>query len=138
MDKKMLKTHFANLYHVALIDHQLQKEELHLLYVIGERNGLSRNEIREVITQTQTQGFNIPQSFEKRVSMLFDLVSMMVADGRLDEREAILCNHLTKEMELPLSMVNDLVKLIVSAQIEELSAEELQSDLQEYISSAQQ
>lgn len=133
----MLKTHFANLYHVALIDHQLQKEELHLLYVIGERNGLSRNEIREVITQTQTQGFNIPQSFEKRVSMLFDLVSMMVADGRLDEREAILCNHLTKEMELPLSMVNDLVKLIVSAQIEELSAEELQSDLQEYISSAQ-
>ena len=133
----MLKTHFANLYHVALIDHQLQKEELHLLYVIGERNGLSRSEIREVITQTQAQGFNIPQSFEKRVSMLFDLVSMMVADGRLDEREAILCNHLTKEMELPLSMVNDLVKLIVSAQIEKLSAEELQSELQGYISEVQ-
>ncbi|MDN4165947.1 hypothetical protein QWY31_10565 [Cytophagales bacterium LB-30] len=137
MNKAVFKTHFANLYHVALIDHQLQKEELHLLYEIGERNGLSRNEIRELITQSQSQSFAIPQAFEKRVSMLFDLVSMMVVDGRLDEREAILCNHLSKEMSLPLSMVNDLVKLIVSAQIEELGADELQSELQGYISEMQ-
>lgn len=82
-----LKTHFLNLYHMALADDNVDIRELELLYRIGEEGGISRTEIETLIMQTVQPDFTPPATVPEKISYLYDLSLMACADGRIDEAE---------------------------------------------------
>lgn len=82
-----LKTHFLNLYHMALSDANVDMKELETLYLIGESRGIARAEIDALLLEADDTGFSIPESVIDKIDYLYDLSLIACADGIVDEGE---------------------------------------------------
>ncbi|GGG05660.1 MULTISPECIES: hypothetical protein [Pontibacter] len=85
-----LKTHFLNLYFLALSDTQIDTQELEMLFKLGQERGIQKEEIEQIILQPDSTKFTIPQDTVTKIEYLYDYVTMILADGKVDEHE-----HLT-------------------------------------------
>lgn len=128
-NKAILTSHFINLYNLALIDHKLHEDELNFLYQLGERHGISRAEVRDIINNSYQTPYSPPTNSSQKVEVLFDLASMMIVDGKLDEREALLCTQMAKEMGLNPQIVGEVVNLLVTGIYENIDESLVKRDL---------
>jgi hypothetical protein len=82
-----LKTHFLNLYQMALSDSQIDIRELETLYRIGEARGVGRTDIDALLLQPGPANFSPPDTILEKVDCLYDLCLIAWADGVLDQDE---------------------------------------------------
>jgi len=82
-----LKSHFLNLYHMALSDSQIEIKELETLYRIGEARGISRAEIDALLMNADQEGFSPPETVLEKIDCLYDLSLIAWADGTVDPDE---------------------------------------------------
>ena len=82
-----LKSHFLNLYHMALSDSQIDMKELETLYRIGEARGISRDDIDTLLLQADQEGFTPPVTVLEKIDCLYDLSLIAWADGTVDPDE---------------------------------------------------
>ena len=85
MDKVLLdpalKSHFLNLYSIALSDLEIDTTELELLYKFGELRGITKEEINNIIISPDKIKFSIPESLEEKIEYLYEFAKMIWADG---------------------------------------------------------
>jgi len=86
MEEK-LKSHFLNLYHMALSDTVIDTKELEMLYLIGEEKGISKTEINSVVLEPNTINFVAPETILEKIESLYDFARIAWADGRIDDNE---------------------------------------------------
>lgn len=86
MDNK-LKSHFLNLYSLALADTRVDTTELEMLFKLGQERGVLKEEIEELILKPNKVKFFIPQDTLTKVEYLYDFTQIILADGIDDERE---------------------------------------------------
>ena len=82
-----LKSHFLNLYAIALSDSQIDTVELEVLYNVGQNRGIRRSEIDEIILNPDKVRFAFPETLEEKISYLYDFSKMILADGVVDTNE---------------------------------------------------
>jgi hypothetical protein len=82
-----LKSHFLNLYAMALTDSQFDEKEIYLLYKISEEKGVPKGEIDNLLLNPATLRFHFPENVEERIEYLYDYAKMILADGRVDDNE---------------------------------------------------
>ncbi len=82
-----LKSHFLNLYHLALTDSEVDVLELEMLYRIGEERGISLTEIQDIVLRPDTVRFSIPETDIEKVECLYDFARIAWADGKIDSCE---------------------------------------------------
>lgn len=82
-----LKSHFLNLYSLALADTQVDTAELEILYKLGQERGILKEEIEELILNPDKVKPFVPQDTLTKVEYLYDFVKIILADGIVDERE---------------------------------------------------
>lgn len=82
-----LKSHFLNLYHMALSDSEIDMKELETLYRIGEARGISRDDIDTLLLQADKEGFTPPVTVLEKIDCLYDLSLIAWADGTVDPDE---------------------------------------------------
>lgn len=82
-----LKSHFLNLYSIALSDNHIDTIELELLYKFGEERGIKKEEIEEIILNPNKVKFIIPEDILTKVEYLYDFARMVWADTKIDEFE---------------------------------------------------
>jgi len=82
-----LKSHFLNLYSLALADTQVDTTELEMLFKLGQERGVLKEEIEELILKPGKVKFFIPQDTLTKVEYLYDFTQIILADGIVDERE---------------------------------------------------
>lgn len=123
------KSHLINLISLAHVDENLDIAEEAYLQNLAGRHGItpqylkmiSRNEMhREMVI--------IPENPIDRLRQIFDLVCMMLVDGKLDEREVALCIKMTARLGFGAELVADLVKSIVSASEDGLQPEDIMEE----------
>lgn len=80
-----MKSHFMNLYNMVLADGNVKPEELVKVYTIGLKHGVSPAEFNQLLLSpvNSTQ----PDTLEKKISHLFDLCEIILADGDIDDTE---------------------------------------------------
>ncbi len=81
------KGHFLNLYHIALSDAEIDTTELELLYKIGERRGVSKEDIDTTILQPDAIKFTSPETVLEKIDCLYDFALIAWADGKIDPHE---------------------------------------------------
>lgn len=81
------KTHFLNLYHMAISDSNADVKELELLYRIGEARGVTRAEIDELLLAPNQVGLSQPKTVLDKIDCLYDLSLIAWADGTVDPNE---------------------------------------------------
>lgn len=86
-----LKTHFLNLYAIALSDLEVDPRELKLLYEFGEERGVPSEEIDALLLHPDEVQFQVPQDILKRVEYLYDFALLIWSDGVVapDERQLL-------------------------------------------------
>lgn len=82
-----LKSHFLNLYHMAISDSNADVRELEMLYQIGEARGVARAEIDALLLQPNQAGISQPQTVLEKIECLYDLSLIAWADGSVDPQE---------------------------------------------------
>ncbi|MFK7924298.1 MAG: TerB family tellurite resistance protein [Bacteroidia bacterium] len=82
---------FQNLYIVAAADGEIGPQEESLLLQIAENLGLGQRDVETVARKYPDFDFVIPDNKEEAYFSLKNLVFMMIADGKIKDREFSLC-----------------------------------------------
>lgn len=84
-----LKSHFLNLYMLALSDNNFDEQELETILQIGEEKGISQKEFEEIIINPVSITIQYPSDFIEKIKLLYDFTRVIWADKKVDENEKI-------------------------------------------------
>jgi uncharacterized tellurite resistance protein B-like protein len=90
-DKKKRLSHIRNLILLACADGTLSKIEMDLIFKIGVNAGLSPSELDRIFHRPESINFFPPDSYRERIEQLYDMVMVMMIDGKFHESEVALC-----------------------------------------------
>ena len=83
--------HIKNLVLLANADGNLSADEVRVIMKIGLERGMSQEDVRNVIRDTDEQRLNIPKSETEKLEQLYDLVLVMLSDGIIEKSEMSFC-----------------------------------------------
>jgi uncharacterized tellurite resistance protein B-like protein len=93
-DKKKRRSHFKNLFAVARADGDIHRDEMDLVIRLAEKFHMSTKEVTRIIRNPDTVTMVRPKTPAERMELLYDLITVMLVDGRIDEKELFLCKSL--------------------------------------------
>jgi len=85
--KKQNKEHFRNLIQVALADGIIEPKESEMLHRFGNKMGFTNPEIEALFASTARDSFNPPYELNRRFEQVYEIVYMVLADGKIDDTE---------------------------------------------------
>ena len=111
----LLKSQFLSLYQMILADGIIDARELETLYKIGiEQYQLTQEEITSVIRDAGTS-LILPTSLKGKVQFLYNLATIALADGVVDEEELALLKKYTVRMGFEKDNVEGIVNYLISS-----------------------
>jgi len=116
-EKRRRLSHIKNLMVLAASDGFIDKSEIELIFAVGFRYGLSRQELNRIIKRPKSISFKAPEYFRQRVEQLYDMVCVMMVDGEIHERELIFC----KAVAIKLGFEHEIIEAIVSDVIDSIA-----------------
>lgn len=90
---KAKKSHIRNLLAVALADGRLENIEFEFILHIADNLYLSREVVREIHASPNDISLFIPPHEKQRLDQLYDLVSLALIDGDLNDKELLTCKN---------------------------------------------
>lgn len=112
MDYK-LKARFLSLYSMILADGIIDAREMETLYRIGrEEYGISQKEIDLAIKEGGTP-FHCPEDLPGKISFLYQMSEIALADNQLDNSERSLICKYAKRMGFIEENINDIVDYLL-------------------------
>lgn len=120
-----LKTHFLNLYHMALSDSQIDTVELAMLYKIGEERGIEKAEIDSVVLQPDTFQFTVPDDVLEKVEYLYDFARIAWCNFEITPDERQLMVHFCKKFGFEDSNIENIVHFLIEEVKKETPKEEI-------------
>lgn len=100
---------FQNLLLLAAADGQLDNAESQFLLQIGNRLGLSSEEVQPIADNLGVLSFIVPADGLQRTLELQTLVQMMLQDGQIDAREYGLCMEYANRIGYSKEILDDMV-----------------------------
>lgn len=110
----ILRSRFLALYCMVLADGVIDIHELEALYRIGSENyGLTNQQISEAVKEAGTS-FSLPDKLEDKVSLLYQMAMICVADNDVDETEMNLLRRYSLKMGFDPENVDGIVEFLIS------------------------
>lgn len=106
---------YQNLILLAAADGVLDSKESRFLLDIGNRLGLSPEEVMPIADNLGLLTFIIPEDGLQKTMELQTLVQMMVQDGRIHDREYGLCLEYTQRIGYSKEILDEMVKQFTGA-----------------------
>jgi uncharacterized membrane protein YebE (DUF533 family) len=103
------KNHIKNLLALAKADGHMHEKETELLYKIGSGYGLKEWQIQNLVDSKEKFELNVPDNYNDRMNLLYDLILMMFADEVIEKREIAFCEDVAKRF----GMKKELVKWLI-------------------------
>ena len=107
---------YQNLVLVAAADKVLEEGESELLLSIGNKLGLSADEVMPMADNLGVLTFIIPENGLQKTLELQTLVQMMTQDGTIHDTEYALCLEYANRVGLGKAILDDMVKQFQNAQ----------------------
>jgi uncharacterized tellurite resistance protein B-like protein len=110
---KRIKTHLKNLIVLALADGNISAEELEILKRVGKKVGLNEGEIKSLIGNPASLKIELPDNDAERFDQIYELVQMMMADGKIHDEEMEFCVDVATKLGFRKAIVGIVVRKIV-------------------------
>lgn len=104
------QSYLKNLIAVAMADGELDNKEAQALMQVATRLGISEAEVRDIIAQHNSIQFILPKDPKDRVRQLWDLLLIVLVDGRVEERELAILERFTLRLRLRPAVATALVR----------------------------
>jgi len=101
---------FQNLVLVAVADKVLEDGESDLLLFIGDKLGLTADDVMPLADNLGVLSFVIPEDGLQKTLELQTLVQMMVQDGQVHDREYSLCLEYANRIGYGKAVLDDMIK----------------------------
>src|SRR5690606_17070559 len=105
------RSYMRNLIALASSDGSLQEDEVKLIYTIGARRGLKEWQLSELLEESEKHPFFMPESVANRMNLLYDVMQIVYADGKVTESEIAFVRNITTALKLDESIVKELLAL---------------------------
>ncbi len=122
-----LKSHFLNLYHIALCDLQIDPIELEKLYSIGIDKGISPSDIDSIVLHPDQVKFVIPDTLELKIEYLYDLAIISWSDDIIDDNERNTLEIFCKKFGFDSENISSVVDFILDEARKNTTLSEVQS-----------
>ncbi|WP_321827222.1 tellurite resistance TerB family protein [Maribacter dokdonensis] len=122
-DKKKRKSHFKNLLAVAMADGNLDNIEFDYIMQLADKCYMSRDEVKRVLDFPEAITFHPPKTNRERFDQMYDLVTVMLIDGRIDDREMQLCKVFAMKLGFKPAIVDKLVLDLIDNAVEGVAKE---------------
>lgn len=88
----------------------MHEKETQLLFKIGAGYGMKDWQIQNLVDSKEKFELNIPDNYNDRMNLLYDLILMVFADEVIEKREIAFCEDVAKRF----GMKKELVKWLVN------------------------
>ena len=105
------KKHLSNLLALAMADGQLHKNEEALLFKLGEKYGLKERQVSNILKSKKKVELYVPKKDEEKMDQLYDLLTMVYADGVVDDNEVTFCKDVVNRFGYRPELVDKLIDL---------------------------
>lgn len=116
-DKKKRRNHFRNLFFLARADGEVDRSEMDIIIDLAEGFHMSTQEVTKIIRNPDTVAEVIPKTREERMEQLYDLITVMLVDGQIDEKELFFCKRMAVRLGWAEEAVNPLVRDMIETSI---------------------
>jgi uncharacterized tellurite resistance protein B-like protein len=93
-----LKSHFLNLYQMAMTDGDFSPHEWKLLYQLAKERNIPSEDLDQILLNPSGK-IEIPKDIQTRIEYLYDLVRMILADDIIEEDERITLKKYCRKFE---------------------------------------
>lgn len=126
---KKKQSHIKNLIEVALADGVIDNDEIILLLNVAGRMKVTEQQVDEIKANLHAIKFISPSRAKERFHQVYDLVCMMMANGRIDPKELELCKSLALKLGYMPLIVDDFIKIIEKNISGKISAKSIRKSL---------
>lgn len=121
-----LKTHFLNLYSMALADTQFDEKEIAVLYRLGEERGIPRETVDAMLLNPPvSEDVNIPNTLSEKIEYLYDYAKMIMADGIVHADEVHTLEKFCIKFQFEEEHVPTIAQMLIEAAKNNISNKEL-------------
>jgi uncharacterized tellurite resistance protein B-like protein len=110
-----LKSHFLNLYSMALADTEFDESEIAILYKIASNRGIERSEIDSIILNPATAKFTLPNGINEKIEYLYDYARMILADGKIEDYEIKTLEKFCRKFEFQEENITSIIEFLMEA-----------------------
>jgi uncharacterized tellurite resistance protein B-like protein len=124
----MIRNHLTILAHLARADGEIEEKETKLIYSLGNKYGLADNEIKDIIDNPSPFKIDAYSLFD-RFEQFSNVIEMVLADEKIEEKELKFCAKLAKKMGVQDIMIFILIKLITKGKFTQEEKEEVKKEV---------
>jgi len=110
----MLKDQINILSQLAHADNELAEKERTMIQQIGMANGMSKEEVNEVIDNPEPIGDLQAMSDEEKYEYLYNIVQLMKIDGKVYKSEIVFCQEMAEKLGYRKNVISELSSYIYS------------------------
>lgn len=124
-----LKSHFLRLYNMALIDDSFDVMELQMLYRFGEERGIRKEELDKLFLNPVTHVSEKIEDVNTKIEYLYDLTSMILADGKVEIDELNALKKYCKKFDFLDENIDELASYLIDSVQKGIRKEEIINQL---------
>jgi uncharacterized tellurite resistance protein B-like protein len=109
--KSTSKSHMKNLLEIAMADSHFDDEEYKLLRKLAKKHGVSDKELQKIQKNPEEVKFELPTNQNEKFEQFYELIHMMIIDGKILDEELSLCRVFAKKFAY--GSPDELVKVVV-------------------------
>lgn len=128
-----LKSHFLNMYLIAISDVNFDESEMQTILKIGEEKGISKEDFEQIIINTTDVSFKIPEDVFLKIEYLFDFARIIWADGKVDDNERTALNDYCLKFGFEQEVSNELVEWLLQVAEHSITRDDLRLKINELL-----
>ena len=110
----MVREQLNVLINLAASDNQIDGAEAKLIQMIGQANGIPREEVDEMIKHPAPMGTLNTLSNDEKFEYLYHIVQLMKVDGQVFKSEIVFCEQVAEQLGYKKGVVKELSSKIYS------------------------
>jgi len=130
-----LKSHFLNMYLIAMSDSDFDENEMNTIIEIGISKGISQQEFEKFIINPANISFKIPENVTQKLEYLFDFAKIIWADGKIDKNERIALNEFCQKFGFDTEASGELTEWLLEIANKDISHTQLHQEIEKLLNS---
>lgn len=128
-NKKERLSHMRNLIVLSLSDNTPSREEFEIITKVGARIGLEEADLKRILERPESIDFIAPQNDDERIEQLYEMVAVMMVDGKIDSREVDYCKSIAIKLGFMPEVIDDMVAELMDLIVEGIAVEIVKSKI---------
>lgn len=129
----MIKEQINVLINLAASDNKVAEKEARLIYMIGQVNGITREEIDEMLKAPQPVGDLSSLTPDQKFEHLYYIVQLMKSDGKVFKSEIDFCEDIADKLGYKKAVIRELSSKIFSDPSVTSDRDHLKTKAQKYL-----